>query len=64
MVHRFHRALQVTLHGAQHGWKEAAVDTVPNYYELIDRLNAGEADLAASGVRHIVVDPAPGWPVM
>ena len=63
-LHRFHHAMQVTLHGPQHGWKEAAVDTVQDHDSLIDRLKAGQADLARSGIRHIVIDPAPGWPVM
>ena len=64
IVQRFHTAMMTQHHGSQHGWREVAVDTVDDYGGLIDRLKSGEADLAASGIRHIVIDPSPGYPVM
>jgi hypothetical protein len=64
MVQRFHTAMMTQHHGPQHGWREVAVDTVNDYDGLIDRLKSGEADMAASGIRHIVIDPSPGYPVM
>ena len=62
-VQRFHQILQHQLHGPHLEFLMASVDECPDYDGLMDRLKSGEAELAASGIGHIVIDPVPGRPV-
>jgi hypothetical protein len=41
---------------------EIAFAVCRNYDELIERLNTAESELAASGIHHLAINPAPGEP--
>lgn len=41
---------------------EVAFATCHSYDELIDRLTKAESELAASGIHHLAINPAPGEP--
>jgi hypothetical protein len=41
---------------------EVAFAACHNYDELIDRLSIAETELAASGIHHLAINPAPGEP--
>jgi hypothetical protein len=42
--------------------QEVAFAACRNYDELIDRLTTAESELAASGIHHLAINPAPGEP--
>ena len=41
---------------------EVAFATCHNHDELVDRLTTAESELAASGIHHLAINPAPGGP--
>jgi hypothetical protein len=41
---------------------EVAFAVCHNYDELIDRLTTAESELAATGIQHLAINPAPGEP--
>ena len=63
-VQAFQRAKNLSMHGPEHVDLEVGVATNSDYDGLIGWLKSAESELAVSGIRHIVIDPVPGRPVL
>ena len=62
-LQRYRQSMQLQKHGLEHVDLQVAVDEVPDYDGLIDRLKSGVDDLEKSGIYHISIDANPGQPV-